>query len=442
MAIRRSTRPIAVGLAATVVAAVLATGTALGAGASPSAERASKGTVHYAPPVARTMAWEGVTPAPPEGEPDYRFLSSPDFMNADLADLSRLRNWRPSMPNSWNSSYASTIDTILDTFESEAPQDVLVAGDLVNGHWGGHDTTGIFGPTNTPQQRVLATKRAADFYFSRWRRLFDARDLPVYAAVGDHDIGDNPWRGGRDPEQARFKREHQGVFKSSFFRKVVRPSHVSDRPAGPAHDTAYATYLSPEVLLVTVNVFQRTRDNVIPELDRAQLAWLDRTLAAGERRGTDWIVVQGHVPVLKPVRSHGSSAIYYKGGAKSPFWRTMAKHHVDLYLHGEVHEVSVRRADGITQVSHGGTVGMPSPRGYGATNYLLGEVFGDTMWLRDNLFTPTMVDFSHQLWQLGGKSHRPVAHKRISSVAPAIGHLVLTRDNQLVYSDGALIPLS
>ncbi len=289
---------------------------------------------------------------------------------------------------------------------------------------------------------MSATKRAADFYFSRWRRLFDARDLPVYAAVGDHDIGDNPWRGGRDPEQARFKREHQGVFKSSFFRKVVRPSHVSDRPAGPAHDTAYATYLSPEVLLVTVNVFQRTRDNVIPELDRAQLAWLDRTLAAGERRGTDWIVVQGHVPVLKPVRSHGSSAIYYKGGAKSPFWRTMAKHHVDLYLHGEVHEVSVRRADGITQVSHGGTVGMPSPRGYGATNYLLGEVFGDTMWLRDNLFTPTMVDFSHQLWQLGGKSHRPVAHKRISSVAPAIGHLVLTSDNQLVYSDGALIPLS
>jgi len=439
MAIRRSTRSIAIGLAASVAAAVLAAGTAPGADASPS--RAGKGRVHYPEPTARALASEGVAPAPPEGEPDYRFLSSPDFMNADLADLSRLRNWRRSMPNSWNSSYAATIDTILDTFESEAPQDVLVAGDLVNGHWGGRDRTGIFGPTHTQQQRVSATKRAANFYFSRWRRLFDARDLPVYAAVGDHDLGDNPWRGGHDPEQARFKRQHQGVFKSSFYRNVVKPSHVSDRPAGPAHDTAYATYLSPEVLLVTVNVFQRTRDNVIPELDRAQLAWLDRTLAAAERRGTDWIVVQGHVPVLKPVRTHGSSAIYYRGGAKSPFWRTMAKHHVDLYLHGEVHEVSVRRADGITQVSHGGTVGMPSPQGYGATNYVLGEVFGDTMWLRDNLFTPTMVDYSRQLWQLGGDSHRPVIHKRISDHAPVIGHLVLTSDNQLVYSDGALIPL-
>ncbi len=434
----RPTRSALVAVAAALTAGALAAGTTTGADASPS--RASHGGVLYPRPVAHPLPAEGVAPARPEGSPDYRFLSSPDFMNADLADLSRLSTWRPSMRNSWNSSYAATIDTILDTFESEQPDDVLVAGDLVDGHWMGHDRTGIFGPTRTDAQRTAAARRAANFYFSRWRHRFDVRGLPVYAAVGDHDIGDNPWRGGGDPEQARFKRDHLGIFKSSFYDHVIAPSHVPDRPRGPAHGTAYATYLDPEVLLVTVDVFRRTRTNVIPKLDPAQLRWLDRTLAAAERRGTDWIVVQGHLPVLKPVRTYGSSAMYYRGGAHSALWRTMAAHHVDLYLNGEVHDVSVRRADGITQVSHGGTVAMASSRGYGATNYLLGEIFGGTMWLRDHRFAPRMIDYSRQLWQLG-ESHRPVVRKEIWDEPLAIGHLVLTSDNQLIYSDGALVPL-
>ncbi|MDI6911857.1 metallophosphoesterase [Nocardioides sp.] len=419
------------------VASLLAAAVTVGADASPY-----ESTVRAASTSSATSVGATEAPARPEGPADYTFLSSPDFMNSDLADVSKLRTWHRGMPNSWNSSYATTIDTILDGFESERPDDVFVAGDLVDGHWASDDDrTGIFGPTRTYAERKAALKRAADFYFSEWRKRFDRRDLPVYAAVGDHDIGDNPWRGGDDLAKTSLKRNSFNVFKRSFYKHVLAPNRVAERPHGAAHDTAYAKYVSPEVLLVTVDVFQRTGGNVIAKLDRNQLKWLNRTLAAAERRGTDWIVVQGHTPVIRPVRTYGSSALYYKGGATSPFWRTMARHHVDLYLNGEVHTVSVRRADGITQVSHGGTVQMASTKGEGSTNYLLGEVFGDTMWLRDNRFAPRAVDFSRELWQYE-RGHRPVIRKVVRDPAQPIGHLVLTSDNQLVHSDGMLTPLT
>ena len=438
-------RTFVTALAALGAAALLAAGGTPVADASPpsatGATIAKSRAVQYPRPVERPLPSVGVALERPVEQPDYRFLSSPDFMNSDIADVSKLRTWHRGLPNSWNSSYAATVDTILDTFQAEAPDDVFVAGDLVEGHWiSDDDRTGLFGPARTDAQRKAAIKRAGDFYFSEWRKRFDRRGLPVYAAVGDHDIGDNPWRGGGNRQENKFKRDNVELFKASFYKKVIAPNHVPDRPQGPAHDTAYATYVDPEVLLVTVDVFEHTKRNVVRHLDREQLAWLDRTLAAAERRGTDWIVVQGHLPVLKPVRTYGSSAMYYRGGARSAFWRTMARHHVDVYLDGEVHDISVRRADGITQVSHGGTIQMASASGYGATNYLLGEVFGDTMFLRDHRFAPKLIDFSRELWQVGD-SHRPVVRKEVWDGPLALGHLVLTSDNRLLYSDGALIPL-
>ena len=62
------------------------------------------------------------------------------------------------------------------------------------------------------------------------------------------------------------------------------------------------------------------------------------------------------------------------------------------------------------------------------------------MWLRDHRFTPKLIDKSRDLWQVG-ESHRPVIRKEVWDKPLAIGHLVLTSDNQLLYSDGALIPL-
>jgi hypothetical protein len=372
----------------------------------------------------------------PSGSPDYRFLSSADFMNGDIADLRTSRRWRPGMPNSWNASYAQTVATVMDTFAAEQPDDVFVAGDLVNGHWGQDSSrSGVFGPVRTDRQRQAALKRAANFYYGQWRALFAERDLDVHASIGDHEIGDNPW-GGRSARK-RFHRAMLPTYKSRFADNIVEPGGYTRHPRGPAARTAYATYVDPEVLLVTVDQFRVGRGNVRLELDRQQLRWLDRVLGEAEERGTDWIVVQGHVPVATPVRSWGSSRLVYEGGTDSAFWQTMAEHHVDVYLNGEVHDTTFIHEDGIAQISHGGMLGAAAS--VGGTNYVLGEVFGDTMWLRDNRFEVASVDRSAKLWQTT-RQGAPVITKVLAPDPPVVGEIVLTKDNQVLYRDGKFLP--
>ena len=68
---------------------------------------------------------------------------------------------------------------------------------------------------------------------------------------------------------------------------------------------------------MTLDEFERTRTDVRRRPDRRQLAWLDRVLTQAQDRGTDWIVVQGHLPVLGPVRSRGSSDLFVEGRERS-----------------------------------------------------------------------------------------------------------------------------
>lgn len=375
-------------------------------------------------------------PAWPPPSPDYRFLSSPDFLNADIGDLRTLPGWEPGEPNSWSPSYEQTLDRIVDRFAAERPEDVLVAGDLVEGQWGfDREGLGVFGPTATEGQQVAALHRAADFYYDAWVRRFATRGLRVHAAVGDHELGDNPWHGDGF---ARFKRDHVRDFKRAFAHRLVAPRGYRVRPGGPARHTAYATRLHPEVLLVTLDVFRRSGDDVVADLDPRQLAWVDRVLADARSRGVDWVVVQGHTPIAGPVPAWGSSELTYEGGTGSRLWRVMARHGVDLYLNGEVHEVSAVRADGITQVSHGGLIGAIQPSGVGGTTYLLGEVHRGRLFLTVNRFVPTRVDASSRLWENQGRG--PAAVKHVAPDPVTVGRMVLNRDNRLLGADGALVP--
>ncbi|MCD4534477.1 metallophosphoesterase [Nocardioides sp. cx-169] len=421
--LRRSRRRLAaVGVAAVAITATLT------ATAHP-AERVETGP-------GRDVDGVVASPAPPAASPDYRFLSSPDFMNGDIADLRRSPRWKPGMPNSWNASYAQTVATVMDTFAAERPDDVLVAGDLVNGHWGQDASeSGVFGPVGNDRQREAALKRAADFYYSHWRARFTQRGLDVHPSIGDHEIGDNPWHG--ETRRSRFHRAMVPTYKARFAEKIIRPGGYRMHPSGPAAKTAYATYLHPEVLLVSVDQFQSVRGDVRLRLDPQQLRWMDHVLGAAEARGTDWVIVQGHVPVALPVRAWGSSQLAYEGGTDSSFWQTMAEHRVDVYLNGEVHDTTLIHEDGIAQISHGGILGANST--VGGTNYVLGEVFGDTLWLRDNRFVVASADRSAKLWQTTPQG-APVVAKVFEPDPPVIGEVVLSADNQVLYRDGQFLP--
>ncbi|WP_299050204.1 metallophosphoesterase [uncultured Nocardioides sp.] len=378
----------------------------------------------------------GDSGSPTEEDTSYRFLSAPDFMNADVADLSGQPRWRPGMPNSWNTSWATATDTVMDAFEAEAPEDVLVAGDLVNGHWG-VEPSGVFGPVGTEAERQAAVRRAAAAYFPAWRQLFDDRGLPVHVAVGDHEVGDNDWAGS---DKNEFKRRNLGLFKEEFSRYALLPDRYDSRPAGPANRTAYAVRLAPEVQLVTVDVFERTGDDVVPRLDPQQLRWLDDVLARAQADGVDWIMVQGHVPVARPVRQTSSSGLYYEGGAASPFWRTLARHDVDLYLAGEVHDTTAVRRDGVMQISHGGMFGHGGHDGRGGTSYLVGQVEGDTLDLVAKRFRVSHTEGEgERLWQATSQGQPPL-EKTFVPTPDVIGTMRLTADGEVLSMDGQLGP--
>jgi PKD repeat protein len=345
-----------------------------------------------------------VNPPPPPGP--WKFVSIPDHLNADIGDVSGLATWDGGS-NSTNTWHENAIDFVLDAVAAEDPDFVLVAGDLVNGHWD-RDVDGreIFGPVDTRANRALAINNAADVYYSAWKDRFAARGLVWHAAVGDHEIGDNNWSAGSN------KSHLVPVWKTAFARHFTLDAQgdniYDERPVGtPYEDTAYA-FVRKNMLVVTVDVWYQEDPNVriagtgsvTSAVNGGQLTWLENVLTDAKSNYTiDHIIVQGHTPVLAPVRSQSSSVLTMPGHENTQFWQTMVDHEVDLYLAGEVHHMTASNWEGVEQVAHGGIMGY-APN----MNYLVVTVYEDKMelelkWIDMTYYTNTT------LWQAG--SNRP-----------------------------------
>jgi hypothetical protein len=314
--------------------------------------------------------------------PDLRLLSSPDFLNGDVGDLADGPGTWADQPratrstNSTNRDYERGLDRILDDWQALAPAGVLVGGDLTDGRWGYDDAaTGNFGPVDTLRQRRLAVRRAARTYYPQWRERFDERGLAAFPAMGDHEYGDDPWPRRKRALAPTFEAEFARVFTTDAAGRPLFP----DRPEGPSRLTAYAGRPTPEVQVVTLDVFDITPERARIRVDRRQLAWVRDVLRSARRDGVEWLVVQGHTPILQPVRQRASSGLAYPGGRESRLWQLLQRFGVDLYLTGEVHDTTATEADGIVQVSHGGIFQ------FGLTTALLLDFYGDQLYvtLRD-----------------------------------------------------------
>lgn len=365
----------------------------------------------------------------------YRFVAAPDIFNQDIGDVRGQLGWDEGDPNSWTPQLDAAVDTVLDEIAGQRPRSLVVSGDLVEGHWGRDDMgTGIFGPTRTVAERAANLRRAGAFYHGQNALKFAEHGLDVYAAVGDHDIGDNPWNGGS--ARLTFKRHHVGLFRSVFADAYTTSPDGSprfaDRPVGTQwQDTAYAVQLNPDVLLVTLDVFHATADRVRAEVVGGQLAWLEGVLADARERGVPWVVVQGHVPVLTPVRIRSSSGMSLARGERSRLWRTLSRYGVDLYLCGEVHDTSMRQADGVTQIATG------TPLYLRKASYLTADVYADRMDLTVHEFSGVLLD-PHPIWQGSGlKTQGDLAYPSPSGV---VGTMTLTSSGTAVSPTGKLLP--
>lgn len=368
------------------------------------------------------------------GTPYYTVVSHPDFLNSDIGDLSSSPAFHPGDLNGINEAYTKGLATVLDQMQAENPDSVLVAGDLVEGHWGQDvEDSGIFGPVGTDAEKRQAIRNAGTLYYRQWLRMFTDRGLDVYPAVGDHDIGDNPWRGSAE---ADFKRSAMDVYKDTWTQAFTMRDGAlvyPDHPRTGAHQsTAYAVRLAPEIQLVTVDEFKRTATDVERTVDGEQLAWLDGVLSRAEADGVDWIIVQGHVPVLGPVRARHSSRLRLAGGAASAFWRVLADHHVDLYLDGEVHDTTAVRRNGVTQISHGGLFYK------GESSYLVGRFYPDRLDLEIHDPVSEPVTSTGTLWATTYK--RPPDNILYTGANTVVGTMSLTPTNQVLDQTGMLAP--
>jgi len=113
------------------------------------------------------------------------------------------------------------------------------------------------------------------------------------------------------------------------------------------------------------------------------------------------VVVQGHLPIVGPVRSKNSSASMLKKGADSRLWKLMVKHGVDVYLCGEHHRITVKHQDGIWQIVHGALWGTQTD-----LNYLRGAV-------RPGEMTLELLEFDVQYdgGYIGDHPHRGARNK-------------------------------
>jgi len=282
----------------------------------------------------------------------WSFVSIPDFLNFDI-----------EYPQE---GWEDALEFIMDSMKEEDPAFAMVAGDLVMGHWG------------TQKEEI---NKWADKYYPGWIQRFKDHGLKVYAALGDHEIRDNPWHGAQA--------DAVPFYKDAFRRHLKMPLN------GPDHMKGTAFYwLHKNALFISVDVFEKgesRQGEIAAGVTGKQLVWFEQVLSK-HRDQVDHIIVMGHTPILRPVRTFSSSGMLTEKGRDSEFWKVMVTYGVDLYLCGEVHAVTCTQRDGIQQIAHGGLIGRTTK-----PNYLLVSVRKDRLEL--NLKEIDLINGKGRLWQ-------------------------------------------
>ena len=300
----------------------------------------------------------------------WRFVSMSDFLNVDT-----------DFPQP---GWEEALGTILESVKSEAPDFLLVAGDLVMGEW--HDTAARPG--------LAGIEHFAKRYYPAWKARLEAHGLTWYAAVGDHELGDNAWH-------------YPGALETVAAYKRMFRDHVGMPLNGPDHMKGTAFFWRHKnVLFISVDVFEEGRSNqgvIRTGVTGEQLAWMERVIT--EHSTVDHVIVMGHAPCLGPVRQWSSSGLMIVGGRESAFWQAMKRHKVALYLCGEVHAITCTERDGVQQIAHGGLIGYNT-----RTNYLVVDVTPDRLDL--TLKEIDMLPSGEKLWQPG--NNRPLERVKIT----------------------------
>jgi len=233
---------------------------------------------------------------------------------------------------------------------------VMLPGDSNVGHWDTEKFIRSFKPGLTPAEAIL---QAGKLCYSGMVDAFkEAGYSKLLMAVGDHELGDNPWPPGTAVSkcQPQFREAFAKVFNvnpdGGEFRYNKPIGKAASRPLGTPYETTSYAYQYKNVLFVTVDVFHQEdpdkqigmQGSVTGAVVGKHLEWLDHVLSEARKDSSiKHIFVQSHLPVVQPVRRVNSSGMLMDDEMESDFWKTLRKHKVDIYFAGEVHSNTVTK---------------------------------------------------------------------------------------------------
>ena len=141
----------------------------------------------------------------------------------------------------------------------------MLPGDSNVGHWDTKQFIKSFNPKLTPAESIL---QAGKLCYSGMASAFkEAGYSKLLMAVGDHELGDNPWPAGTAVSecQPQFREAFAIVFNINpdngqfFYDKPI--GEVPSRPLGTKYETTSFAYQYKNVLFVTVDVFHQEDPN-------------------------------------------------------------------------------------------------------------------------------------------------------------------------------------
>ncbi|NQY62802.1 MAG: metallophosphoesterase [Alteromonadaceae bacterium] len=233
---------------------------------------------------------------------------------------------------------------------------ILLPGDSNTGHWGMPKFIKKFNANLSPKQAILqAGKRSYAGMIDTFQRGgYDK----LIMAVGDHEVGDNPWPVASDVSkyQAEFRESFANAFNystdGSTFKYSDKIGSADSRPLGTIYENTSYAYQHKNVLFVTMDVFHQQdyktaigeEGTVTGTVVGPHLTWFETVLSEARKDATiKHIFVQSHLPVIYPVRKVSSSGMLIDNGVDNPFWELMRKYQVDIYFAGEVHANTVTK---------------------------------------------------------------------------------------------------
>lgn len=237
---------------------------------------------------------------------------------------------------------------------------ITIPGDIVGGHWYRKNYLKKFRsqPEYTNYSTTDVILESCDRSYRGLREIiFDAGYKNLLIAVGDHEIGDNPWQLGTKVVEhiTTFREGFAKVFTknedgSSRFTKKI--GNALARPVGTPYEHTSNAFQHKNVLFITIDMFRFDGADiklggqgvVSGDISGKHLEWLENVLYQAQSIPTiNHIVVQSHLPIIYPVRKHGSSGMLVNKTQREKILTVFRKYNVDLYLGGEVHMNTVTK---------------------------------------------------------------------------------------------------